>query len=1198
MVKKLAENNPQNQTASLEKVLAKTAALSTLPLNQILEKIVENAHDLIGTESSSILLIGNPTQVARFPSSKERNSGPRRNGLTAHVARSGKPIVIEDAQGDRQVKPSTKNRGIKSILGVPLKVWIEHENISEIRTIGALFVNSIEGRQFSDRDTELLQSLAAQAAIVIESSRRAQALETLNQISLEISHYSQIPELVKYILLQAVELVQAKGGRLCLLDESGEQVKWGVMSNSPDHLIPIKMEVKGGVFERAIKNRKPFTKSNYQKWWGRRKEFDKYGFTAVAGTPIIWQDKIWGALLVHHDMEGRVFSEEDLKLLAHLGNLVAIALENIRRMNDLERLMESAFDSIIALDESGNIIKFNRQAERILGYKAKEVLGQSVRDLYYDLKDARRVRRLLLENKDGRVTGLDTFLKSKKGERIPIRLSASLLFDYEGKRAGNVGFFRDRREYEASQVVISSLNKNEILSSITEQAWKLTGASQSSHLALTFDNRLEFIAAYPPEHLSKLQQAIRYIDLEQNKPIGVMGRAAKSGKAQLVGNVHEDPDYIPYDPETCSELAVPIITQGKVIGVIDVEQSTCEAFSLQDQQTLEALAAYASIAIENARLYDQSKLQSKRLKAVAHISRKAAARLEVRPLLRTACRLLEQDLQDEKYAIASIRLYDEENDILVFDPSWHESFHSRIDVENEEEPRRTQRLDEGICGWVATHKEPLNIGDIDNFTGYLRLITSTRAELCVPICYGKDRKLIGVLDVQSPVVNAFDKNDEEILKILADQLAVAIHNARLYEPLQRLSQHRNAIYEATKIVSAGVAVKQKELLERILEQTVKLIKLAKADTAILGAIQLVDEANNELYLAIVYPEKSLKEWRDRLGEKRSLDRRKNKIGITGRTVEEREPQRVADVRLDPDYVLLDPSTRSELDVPLLEGDKVLGVLSLESNQVAAFDEADQQTLLSLAELAVIAIQYVRQYEELERTQKILTARTTVARMGMVNANLQHTVRINAAVIKGEVENLRFHTSQEYLDRINKRLDKIQREAQKILDKPIAPPLSDTEAVESVLVNGLLRERLKQLWENEPYKSIQLIMDLKLDRGITIWANPEWLRELVDMLVDNAVIALADVSTPVLRISTRTASRNAEIGFADNGKGILPPILSKLFSEPIKETNGSGRGLLLAQLIANTYGGEIRVESTGPAGTSMIVSLPIEMKTVE
>ena len=166
------------------------------------------------------------------------------------------------------------------------------------------------------------------------------ALKRLTQISLEITGSKEdIPRLAEVILFRAVELVNAKGGRLCLLDETGREVQRAFMINFKERPINIKMEATFGVFGRVVKTKQPFTISDYQNWSERREGFDQYGFTAVAGVPIIHQDRLWGAILVHDTLEGRVFDQNALDLLTNLGNLAAVALSNASRLDDLKRLM-------------------------------------------------------------------------------------------------------------------------------------------------------------------------------------------------------------------------------------------------------------------------------------------------------------------------------------------------------------------------------------------------------------------------------------------------------------------------------------------------------------------------------------------------------------------------------------------------------------------------------------------------------------------------------------------------------------------------------------------------------------------------------------------------------------------------------------------------------------------------------------------
>jgi signal transduction histidine kinase len=220
----------------------------------------------------------------------------------------------------------------------------------------------------------------------------------------------------------------------------------------------------------------------------------------------------------------------------------------------------------------------------------------------------------------------------------------------------------------------------------------------------------------------------------------------------------------------------------------------------------------------------------------------------------------------------------------------------------------------------------------------------------------------------------------------------------------------------------------------------------------------------------------------------------------------------------------------------------------------------------------------------------------VAWMGMVSSAWRHSIEGHAITIREEIQQLRSDLARQALDKIEGRLAKMERLTKMILDKPITPPLSEEEGVESVSINELLQERIKQLWENEPYQSVQLEWELKLSRSATVRASPEWLRRIFDALVDNAVEAMADGSSPALTISTRATGDNVEIVFADTGRGIPEDVSPKLFHEQIKKPKGAkglGMGLLMAQTIAQTYGGEIRVEPASPTGTSMVVSLPIE-----
>jgi signal transduction histidine kinase len=138
--------------------------------------------------------------------------------------------------------------------------------------------------------------------------------------------------------------------------------------------------------------------------------------------------------------------------------------------------------------------------------------------------------------------------------------------------------------------------------------------------------------------------------------------------------------------------------------------------------------------------------------------------------------------------------------------------------------------------------------------------------------------------------------------------------------------------------------------------------------------------------------------------------------------------------------------------------------------------------------------------------------------------------------------------------------------------------------------------MDQLWENESYQIVTPHLDLKPEANVGVRVSPEWLRRALDLLIDNAVESMADSSVRQLEITTDLVKSCVEIAIKDTGKGIPPDVCPKLFKERIEQLEvdgGLGMGLLMVQAIVQTYDGDVRVQDTGPNGTTMVISLPVE-----
>ena len=148
----------------------------------------------------------------------------------------------------------------------------------------------------------------------------------------------------------------------------------------------------------------------------------------------------------------------------------------------------------------------------------------------------------------------------------------------------------------------------------------------------------------------------------------------------------------------------------------------------------------------------------------------------------------------------------------------------------------------------------------------------------------------------------------------------------------------------------------------------------------------------------------------------------------------------------------------------------------------------------------------------------------------------------------------------------------------VIEIPVAAPLGSDVEVQSVAINKLIFERTSQLWDSELYRPVKLDLQQDLKDNTIVRIDPKWLRQALDIVLDNAVSATSNQSDRKISIRTRELDKKIQIEITDNGGGISKELLPKLFVEPIKKTKGSrgqGMGLLLARMILEAYGGELK-----------------------
>jgi sigma-B regulation protein RsbU (phosphoserine phosphatase) len=269
------------------------------------------------------------------------------------------------------------------------------------------------------------------------------------------------------------------------------------------------------------------------------------------------------------------------------------------------------------------------------------------------------------------------------------------------------------------------------------------------------------------------------------------------------------------------------------------------------------------------------------------------------------------------------------------------------------------KLGEGIVGAAAQSRETIFVEDVSRDARYLALAPGVVAELAIPLVH-QDR-LVGVLNIEGPNPRAFHPNARTALQVLAGHLAVAIENAQFHRETRWYAGLLATLYEIGKETASILDLDQ--LLHRVADVVKRVI-----DYEMFG-ILLLDEERRELVLRKSVSYGSIQEkTRIKLGE-----------GLTGIAAQTKQPILVSDVRKDPRYLELIPETRSELVVPLVTKDRVVGVFDLESSQLDRFNEEHVKVLTALAGQVAVAIENARLYDELVRREMRLNRELSIAR---------------------------------------------------------------------------------------------------------------------------------------------------------------------------------------------------------------------------
>ncbi|MEM2816539.1 MAG: GAF domain-containing protein [Candidatus Bathyarchaeia archaeon] len=246
--------------------------------------------------------------------------------------------------------------------------------------------------------------------------------------------------------------------------------------------------------------------------------------------------------------------------------------------------------------------------------------------------------------------------------------------------------------------------------------------------------------------------------------------------------------------------------------------------------------------------------------------------------------------------------------------------------------------DMGVSVRAARTGKAVIVPDVRLDPSYVKGKDGMLSELAVPMKVGD--KVIGVLNVESSRLNAFDEDDQQLLEILASHAAIAISNVAKREKLSTINAYGRSLSKAKTM---------KEILDTTLRAVQEILEFSHAD------IFLIEGEKLKLVTATNAPPQALGKIEISLAENKS---------IVAKTAKDQTTIYVPDTRNNDSYLKIGEAFLSELSVPIKIGTSVLGVLNVESKRPAAFDEEDIKLLEILASYVAVAISNVRKQESL------------------------------------------------------------------------------------------------------------------------------------------------------------------------------------------------------------------------------------------